>query len=136
MHPGTKNLIPVKKGEVRNPKGRPKGAKSRSTLWAEFLAMPASDGKGGSNHDMLIRLAVRAAETGAERGNVAAITMFMDNAFGKIAEKSEVQHTVTQMPNVYIEVPDGMNDVLSFECGDVIEGDVIDDTAQPLETTE
>jgi len=35
------NLIPAKKGEVRNPNGRPHGAKNRSTVVRQILAMTA-----------------------------------------------------------------------------------------------
>lgn len=34
-----KNLKPVKTGEVRNPNGRPKGSKNRSTIARQILSM-------------------------------------------------------------------------------------------------
>ena len=33
------NLIPAKKGEVRNPKGRPVGSRNRSTIVKQWLEM-------------------------------------------------------------------------------------------------
>lgn len=36
-----KNLIPCKPGEVRNPKGKPKGTKDRSTIYREILSTKA-----------------------------------------------------------------------------------------------
>lgn len=36
-HPGSENLKPIKKGEVRNPKGRPKGSKNVTTLLKKML---------------------------------------------------------------------------------------------------
>ncbi len=37
--PTIKNLKPIKKGQVLNPKGRPKGTKNRSTIARQILAM-------------------------------------------------------------------------------------------------
>ena len=36
------NLIPVQLGEVRNPNGRPKGAKNRSTIARKWLEVNQS----------------------------------------------------------------------------------------------
>ena len=35
--PNEQNLIPAKKGEIRNPKGRGKGARNRKTIVREWL---------------------------------------------------------------------------------------------------
>jgi hypothetical protein len=38
------NLIPAKPGEIRNPKGKPKGTRNRSTIAKELLTLMAKDG--------------------------------------------------------------------------------------------
>ena len=35
--PNEQNLIPAKKGEIRNPKGRGKGARNRATIVKQWL---------------------------------------------------------------------------------------------------
>jgi hypothetical protein len=37
--PKPENIIPPKKGEVRNPKGKPKGTRNRSTIVREWLSV-------------------------------------------------------------------------------------------------
>jgi hypothetical protein len=41
------NLIPAKKGEVRNPKGKPKGTKNFKTLYKRYLNMKLKPGDSG-----------------------------------------------------------------------------------------
>jgi len=36
-HKGTENLIPIKKGERRNPNGRPKGQRNYRTIYREVI---------------------------------------------------------------------------------------------------
>jgi len=70
------NLIPAKKGEVRNPNGRPKGTKNRATIMRQWLEMEID---GEPNIDKVMRaLILKAAD-----GDVPAIKEALDSAFGK-----------------------------------------------------
>lgn len=84
MTTGYDNLIPAKPGEVRNPNGRPKGSRNRSTIYREWLEFNSPSGE--ANLDSVMRaLILKASE-----GDVPAIKEIMDGAFGKIADKQEL----------------------------------------------
>lgn len=79
------NLIPAKKGEVRNPKGKPKGTKNRSTIARQYLEA-MSDGvdpmTGDSlkiTHEEFMTLALIKK---AREGDPQAYKALMDSAFG------------------------------------------------------
>lgn len=81
------NLIPAKKGEVRNPKGRTKGSRNRSTIVKYWLEMT----KKGRNPitEMAEVLEIQDHLTlaligKALKGDVNAYRELMDSAYGKI----------------------------------------------------
>lgn len=91
------NLKPAKKGEVRNPNGRPKGSKNRSTIARQWLE--ATDkiknpltGKTEtlSQEDIMTLALIRKAR----RGNVQAYKELMDSAWGKATQN--IQQIVQQ----------------------------------------
>lgn len=86
--PNPENLIPAKKGEVRNPKGKPKGTRNKSTIFKEALNIKDKDGK--TNEEKLISKAI---ELGLE-GDLKAIFSLFDGAHGKdkqIVEQTNVE---------------------------------------------
>jgi hypothetical protein len=93
------NLIPAQKGEVRNPNGRPKGAKNRSTIarqWLEVnqsLKNPLTGEQETMSQEDLMTLALIKK---AREGDVAAYKALMDSGYG--APLQQVEQTITELP--------------------------------------
>ena len=92
------NLIPAGKGEIRNPKGKPKGTKNRSTIAKEVLSAMMDgadlDGiKGKFTVQDLMTFAM--AKKAIQEGDVAAYKAIMDSAFG--TPKQTIENTVTNV---------------------------------------
>jgi hypothetical protein len=93
-----KNLKLIKKGEVKNPKGRGKGTKNRSTILEELLKLHVLDkdgkrakhpltGKGWIKFEELVDVALIKK---AASGNIDAIKEIKDTIYGKIKEVHEI----------------------------------------------
>lgn len=88
------NIIPPKKGEIRNPNGRPSGSKNRKTLlkkWLELSAdvlAPITNAKfeGTVEDAVYIALVKKALD-----GDVNAIKEISDTMYGKL--KDSMEHT-------------------------------------------
>lgn len=97
--PNKENLIPAKKGEVRNPNGRPKGSKNRSTIarqWLEVnqsLKNPLTGEQETMSQEDLMTLALIKK---AREGDVAAYKALMDSGYG--APLQQVEQTITELP--------------------------------------
>lgn len=88
------NLIPATKGEVRNPTGRPIGAKGRSTIlkkWIEITVKikgksnPSEQEVSGTVEDQInLALIYKALD-----GDVQAIKEINDTLYGKLIDKGE-----------------------------------------------
>lgn len=113
-HPNSlNNLKPAQKGDVRNPNGRPKGAKNRSTVLKEFLdlQMKTKHGKPVSNpfdpnqKEITVEQAIIASllKEGLS-GNVRAIQEILDTIYGKNTEKVNVSQGVKVIRD---DLPDG-----------------------------
>ena len=92
------NLRPVKKGEVRNPKGRPTGTKNRSTVTR--LWMDAEENVKNPITKELARLSQEDISTlsmikEARSGNVAAYKALMDNLYGAPSQQIEQTNRIT-----------------------------------------
>lgn len=74
------DLTPWKPGQSGNPKGKPKGARNRSTIYREHL-----EKKG--IHGNLVDDIVMAAIDKALTGDINALKELMDGGFGKIPDK-------------------------------------------------
>jgi hypothetical protein len=92
--PNEENLIPFKPGQSGNPKGRPKGAKSRSTVikrWLEAM----DKGKNpmtGEVEEMSVEDKMTLALIGkALKGDTQAYKALMDSAYGQ--PKQEIENT-------------------------------------------
>ena len=91
------NLIPAKKGEVRNPKGRTKGSRNRSTIVKYWLEMT----KKGKNPitEMAEVLEIQDHLTlaligKALKGDVNAYRELMDSAYGRIENNVKLNANV------------------------------------------
>ena len=91
------NLIPAKKGEVRNPKGRTVGSRNRSTIVKYWLSVP----KKGRNpitekvETLEIQDFTTLAQIGkALKGDTNAYRELMDSAYGKIESNVKLNANV------------------------------------------
>jgi hypothetical protein len=80
------NLTPWQKGQSGNPAGKPKGTRSRSTIFREFLETESPE---GLTYEQKLIKAVY--EKCLERGDVSGLKEFMDSAHGKVADKLEAE---------------------------------------------
>lgn len=84
------NLIPAKKGEVRNPKGKPKGTKNFKTIIKEFLDVEtdAMNPMSGKLEKLSVgQQVVIALLAKAKKGDVSAIKELFDRIDGKAEQK-------------------------------------------------
>lgn len=72
------NLIPAKPGEVRNPKGKPKGTRNRSTIVREALEAILA----GTDQQVVDGITA-AAIAKALTGDIPAFKELMDSGYGK-----------------------------------------------------
>lgn len=92
--PNPENIIPPKKGEIRNPNGRGKGTKNRATIlrkWIELNTKLKNPVTGKDEQGIVEDKIQLALITKALSGDVAAIKEINDTLYGKIIEKSEVK---------------------------------------------
>lgn len=116
---GSDNLTPWQKGQSGNPKGRPPGSKNRSTLFKDFLELPAVEAfiaKGLENIPAatIAEQLILAAIVKAQSGDINALKEVMDSAYGKVTDKIEQKHVFTQMGSVELGDKD---DALEFKVG-------------------
>ncbi len=87
------NLIPPKKGEIRNPKGRGRGVKNRSTILKKWLKTKVTIKHPETKADIKVTLDDAIALgilKEAVKGNVAAFKEINDTLYGKIPDKNEL----------------------------------------------
>ena len=89
MNKGHQNLIPAKKGEVRNPDGRGKGTRNRATELRELVNIVRSGKNLNGDEEKMtvekeinIRLILNALD-----GDLASIKEVQDTLHGKIADR-------------------------------------------------
>lgn len=93
------NLKPAKKGEVRNPNGRPKGSLNRSTIarkWLEVnqsLKNPLTGEQETMSQEDLMTLALIKK---AREGDVQAYKVLMDSGYGLPLQ--QVEQTIIEQP--------------------------------------
>lgn len=96
--PNEQNLIPAKKGEIRNPKGRGKGVRGRATIVREWLMVeqefknPITGTVETLSQADIMTLSLISK---ARKGDVAAFRELMDSGFGKNKEIQETMLSVT-----------------------------------------
>lgn len=93
------NLIPFKKGQSGNPKGRPVGSKNRSTIAKKWLSVEQNQKNPLTNQDEdmsqedLITLALIKK---ARKGDVQAYQKLLDSAYG--APVQQIEQTNIEQP--------------------------------------
>lgn len=84
---------PFRKGQSGNPKGRPEGARNRSTVLKELLETvcdfqnPLTLTRQTADLETQVMVALVAK---ARRGDIAAIKEIQDTLYGKLTEKKEL----------------------------------------------
>lgn len=97
--PNEENLRPAQLGEVRNPNGRPKGSKNRSTIarqWLEVnqnLKNPLTGENETMSQEDLMTLALIKK---AREGDVNAYKALMDSGYG--APVQQIEQTLLEQP--------------------------------------
>lgn len=86
-----KNLNPAKKGEVRNPKGKPCKLPELDKLLADVLG----EEKDGITAGEVILKALRAK---AAKGDVRAAEVLLDRAYGKSKQTMDVSVSKKNLP--------------------------------------
>ena len=87
------NKFAVKKGEVRNPGGRPKGPDMRKLL-TEFMQEEVEVGKQKEKKKR-IRVLLEAMFKHAVSGNVGYMTHILERMFGKVKQEVEIMESQT-----------------------------------------
>ena len=91
--PNPENIIPPKPGEIRNPNGKPKGTKNRSTIARKWLEVmqdtknPITGELEKLSQEDLITLAMIHK---ARKGDVGAYKQLMDSGFGMPTQQIDV----------------------------------------------
>ena len=85
--PNPQNLIPAKKGEVRNPNGRP-ATKKVDEVFREFVYQMAKN-SNGEQKERLQRI-IESQYLAAVKGDTRAAEFIMNRAFGKVKESVEL----------------------------------------------
>lgn len=108
------NLIPAKKGDVRNPNGRPKGSRNRSTILNEMLERAAVGGLSRKEMEALDpktvgEQVIASLIVQAAKGDVSAIKEIQDTSHGKLTDKVDNQHSFSRMGRVTAQLaaPEG-----------------------------
>ena len=87
------NLKPAKKGEVRNPNGRPVGSKNRSSVlrkWLDVAAKIKNPGTGQLEAGTIEDRIALGILTKALKGDAAAFREIMDSVYGKTTTPVDV----------------------------------------------
>ena len=94
--PKEENLILWKKGQSGNPKGKPKGAKNRSTIIKEILSLMVkkvnADGKAEwqSKEYLMVEALVNKA---IDKGDVNAFNAIYNNLYGNLKDTVDLNST-------------------------------------------
>lgn len=91
MADGTANLIPAKPGEVRNPNGKPKGTRNRSTIVRELIEA-ILEGETVPEVDHMTQAVIKKAKS----GDPVAWEKLMDSAYGKMKDVVETEISTKQ----------------------------------------
>ena len=111
--PNEQNLIPAKKGEIRNPKGRGKGARNRKTIVREWLMVeqefknPITGTVETLSQADIMTLSLISKP---RKGDVAAFRELMDSGFGKNTDVQETTLSVTTPTIVFKDFGNDTND--------------------------
>jgi hypothetical protein len=92
------NLKPATKGEIRNPNGRPKGSRNRSTIVKELLELATSQKNPvtGEQETLTQEEAITLAMlTKASKGDVNAYKALMDSCYGAPKQTTDTNLSVS-----------------------------------------
>ena len=101
------NLVPIKKGEVRNPYGRPRVLPELKTVLTEILSEEITNPKTGERITQL-EAVLRTLNAKAMKGDMRAIQEILDRTFGKSHQSISVDDV--EPPKIIVEIVDPKND--------------------------
>lgn len=101
---GHANLIPAKKGEVRNPNGRPKGQRDYATIYREAMQILAD--KNASTPEKLEAEMVANGAVLARKGDYRFYKDFLDRLHGTPVNRNEHTHQNPDGSNIFSEKTD------------------------------
>lgn len=94
--PNPENIKPPVKGEIRNPNGRPKGSKNRSTIARQWLEVNQNlknpltgENETMSQEDLMTLALIKKARD----GDVSAYKALMDSGYGAPVQQIEQTNT-------------------------------------------
>ena len=91
------NNRPFPKGVSGNPLGRPKGIRNRSTVIKEFLEAKTTEKNPYTDENMtVLQKMTLSIIAKAMSGDVMAFNTIMDNCYGKLKDKIEVENTLDE----------------------------------------
>jgi hypothetical protein len=93
--PNPENIIPPQKGEIRNPKGKPKGTQNRSTIakkWLEVMESVKNPITGENERLSQEDIMTLAVLKKARNGDVNAYKELLNNGYGLPTQKVDVKH--------------------------------------------
>ncbi len=94
---GHDNLIPAKKGEVRNPNGRPRGARDVKTIIREaMMKIGQTQGMTGEEIEQLMH---QSGIKQALKGNHQFYDSIGNRLYGKVKDKVEMDVTTREEPS-------------------------------------
>jgi hypothetical protein len=95
------NLRPIKKGEVRNPKGAPRKLPNLDIILANVLGAELEEGKTEAE------AIIEALKKQAKAGNVKASQLLLDRGWGKVKESLDITTGGDKIDNrIQIEIID------------------------------
>jgi len=107
------NLIPVQLGEVRNPSGRPKGSRNRSTIARKWLEVNQSlknpltgENETMSQEDLMTLALIKKARD----GDTNAYKALMDSGYGAPVQQIEQTNTEIDLSSL---TTDELKDLLN-----------------------
>lgn len=109
-HPGSENLIPIKKGEVRNPNGRPKGRRDvKTVIWEAMQKIAEAQNMTAEEIETLLQ------QTGlkhALKGNPKFYAAINDRLYGPVDKNKPITVNVNnETPEAVKELTKKLNDI-------------------------
>ena len=94
------NLKPIKKGEVKNPKGAPRKLPNLDIILANVLGAENAEGKTAAEQ------IIEAIRRRANAGDVKAANLLLERGWGKVKEKIDITTNEESLnkPSIQIEI--------------------------------
>lgn len=114
-----KDLIPAKKGEIRNPKGKPKGTKNFKTIYKKYLALKLKPSDQefdipfvDKDQELSLRemMILRHIKKAIGKADVKDIEMIINRVDGLLSQKIDNEITIKEFPEIAKKIRDIVSD--------------------------